>query len=43
VHGAAQPVLVINDLKSGKTGRGSVALWIDVGTVAHFRNVVVRP
>jgi hypothetical protein len=43
VHGSAQPVLVINDLKSGKTGRGSIALWIDVGTVAHFRNVVVSP
>jgi hypothetical protein len=43
VNGAAQPVLIIDDLKSGKTGRGSIALWIDVGTVAHFRNVVVSP
>lgn len=43
VHGAAQPTLIVNDLKSGKTGRGAIALWIDVGTVAHFRNLVVGP
>ena len=41
VHGATQPTLIVNDLKSGKGARGGIALWIDVGTVAHFRNLVV--
>lgn len=41
VHGATQPTLVVNDLKTGAHGRGSVALWLDIGTLAHFRNVVV--
>jgi hypothetical protein len=43
VHGSAQPTLVINDVKSGATGKGKIALWIDSGTVAHFRNLVVTP
>ena len=41
VHGAEQPTLIVNDLKTGAGARGGVALWIDAGTVAHFRNVVV--
>lgn len=40
VHGASQPVLVVNDLKLGDT-KGSVALWIGVGTEAHFTNLRV--
>jgi hypothetical protein len=43
VHGGAQPVLVVNDVKSGREGRGAIALWIDLGTVAHFRNLVISP
>jgi hypothetical protein len=43
VHGASQPTLVVHDLKSGASGRGSVALWIDTGTVAHFRDLRIRP
>jgi hypothetical protein len=38
-----QPVLIVNDVKSGAEARGGVALWIDAGTVAHFRNLVVTP
>ena len=41
VHDQPQPTLVVNDVKTGAEGRGAVALWIDVGTVAHFRNVRV--
>lgn len=41
VHDQAQPALVVNDAKSGPNGRGAIALWIDSGTVAHFRNLVV--
>lgn len=36
-----QPVLIVNDVKSGAATRGAVALWIGPGTVAHFRNVVI--
>jgi hypothetical protein len=43
VHGQAQPTLIVNDVKSGAAGRGKIALWIDSGTVAHFRNLVVTP
>lgn len=43
VHGQAQPTLVVNDLKSGAQGSGGIALWIDTGTVAHFRNLKVTP
>jgi hypothetical protein len=43
VHGQEQPTLLVNDVKSGARSRGAVALWIDVGTVAHFRNVRVTP
>jgi hypothetical protein len=41
VHGQTQPTLIVNDLKTGVDGRGAVALWIDSGTVAHFRAVRV--
>ena len=43
VHDNPQPVLIVNDVKSGPSARGAVALWIGPGTVAHFRNVVVTP
>jgi len=41
VHGQDQPTLIINDVKSGASAKGAIALWIDNGTVAHFRNLVV--
>lgn len=43
VHGQAQPTLVVNDVKSGPSAAGGVALWIGPGTVAHFRNLIVTP
>jgi hypothetical protein len=43
VHGQSQPTLIVNDVKSGATTRGAVALWINPGTVAHFRNVRITP
>jgi hypothetical protein len=43
VHGQEQPTLIVNDLKTGANAKGAVALWIDEGTVAHFRNVTVTP
>lgn len=33
---------VVNDLRTGPAAKGAVALWLDVGTEAHFRNLTVR-
>jgi hypothetical protein len=38
VNGVEQPTLLVNDLKQGQS-KGSIALWIGTGTVAHFANV----
>ena len=43
VHDQVQPTLIVNDLKSGASGKGAVALWLDSGTVAHFRSISVQP
>ena len=43
VHGNEQPTLIVNDVKTGAQARGGVALWLDSGTVAHFRNLTVTP
>jgi hypothetical protein len=40
VNGSAQPVLIINDMKSHRPSDGS-ALWIDVDTEAHFSRLRV--
>ncbi len=41
VNGAAQPALIVNDLKMGADAKGAVGLWIYNGTVAHFRDVKI--
>ena len=41
VNGQQQPTLVVNDVKTGANAKGGVALWIDRGTVAHFRDLTV--
>jgi hypothetical protein len=43
VHGQPQPTLIVNDLKTGAAATGGIALWIDAGTEAHFRNLTVTP
>ena len=43
VHGNEQPTLIVNDVKSGADATGGVALWLEPGTVAHFRNLTVKP
>jgi hypothetical protein len=40
VHGAAQPTLLVNDLKQGQS-KGAVALQVGPGTVAHFSDLRV--
>ena len=43
VNDGDQPVLVVNDVKSGASGKGGVALWSGIGTVGHFRNLTIKP
>ena len=43
VNDNPQPALIVNDVKSGATAHGGVALWVGPGTIAHFRNVTVTP
>jgi hypothetical protein len=42
VHDNEQPTLIVNDVKTGAHGTGAIALWLDTGTVAHFRNLTVN-
>jgi hypothetical protein len=42
VNGAAQPCLIVKDLKLGDLS-GSVGLWIGQGTEAHFSRLVIAP
>jgi len=41
VHGAAQPCLIVNDLKLGDSS-GGVALWIGPGTEGYFTNLKIQ-
>ncbi len=41
VNNAAQPCLIVNDLKRGET-RGQIALWIADDTDAYFSNLTVK-
>jgi hypothetical protein len=41
VHGAAQPCLIVNDLKLGDSS-GAVALWIGPGTEGYFTGLAVK-
>ena len=42
VNGAAEPSLVVTDLKRG-AGEGRIALWAHVETDAYFGQIVVSP
>ena len=42
VHGAAQPCLIVNDLKLGDSS-GGVALWIGPGTEGYFTGLKIQP
>jgi hypothetical protein len=42
VHGAAQPCLIVNDLKLGDS-QGEVALWVGPGTEGYFANLKITP
>ena len=42
VHGAAQPCLIVNDLKL-ESRQGGVALWVGPGTEGYFSNLKISP
>jgi len=42
INGAAQPCLIVNDLKMGKT-HGQVALWIHASTDGYFSDLRIEP
>jgi len=41
VNGAAQPCLIVNDLKLGES-RGSLALWVGDDSEAYFSNLTIK-
>ena len=41
VAGAAEPCLVVNDLKLGES-RGGIGLFVGPGSLGYFRNLRVR-
>ncbi|HEV8116968.1 MAG TPA: hypothetical protein VGQ32_00505 [Thermoanaerobaculia bacterium] len=41
VHDAAQPALIVHDLKHGKT-KGRIALWIGLDTEGYFSRLTVK-
>jgi len=41
VHGNEQPSLIVNDVKSGPNQSGSVALWFEGSTIAHYANLKI--
>ena len=42
VHDAAQPCLIVNDLKLGDS-EGAVALWVGPGTEGYFATLKITP
>ena len=38
VNHSVNPVLIVNDLKHGNW-KGSVGLWVEVGTIGHFKDL----
>ena len=42
LHDAAQPALIVKDLKLGAS-RGRVGLWVGAGTTAYFSDVAFTP
>ncbi len=41
IDGRKQPTLIINDVKSGAKGKGSVGIWFEGSTVAHAKNLKI--
>jgi hypothetical protein len=43
LDGSRKAALIVKDLKLGANQRGGVGIWLESGTVAHFRNLRVTP
>jgi hypothetical protein len=43
VNAAAQPALIVHDLKHGPDAHGTVGLFVGIGADGHFRNLSVHP
>jgi hypothetical protein len=43
VNGNDQPTLIVNDVKSGASAKGGVALWFEGSTIAHYANLKITP
>jgi len=41
INDAAQPSLIVNDLKHGADSSGAIGLWVDVGTEGYFANLKI--
>jgi hypothetical protein len=41
LDGKPKPVLIVKDLKLGAAQRGGVGVWLEAGTVGHFKNLRV--
>jgi len=39
INDAAQPCLIVNDLKHGADAAGAIGLWVDVGTEGYFADL----
>lgn len=39
LNGARQPSLVVKDLKHGANSKGSIGLWVDIGTEGYFSDL----
>ncbi|MGG7445076.1 hypothetical protein ACQ3G7_03175 [Kosakonia oryzendophytica] len=39
---ADKPAFIVSDLKLGEAQRGGVGVWLESGTVAYFRDLVIR-
>lgn len=41
INDAAQPCLIVNDLKHGANSSGAIGLWVDVGTEGYFADLKI--
>lgn len=43
LDGSPRPAFIVDDMKLPPTQRGGVGIWIESGTVAHFKNLRIEP
>lgn len=42
LDGRKQPSLIVNDLKLGKTSKGGIGLFVDIGTEGFFKDLIIQ-